>query len=190
MRPALRSTAIVIVVMLLAAAMACKSAKVPPPPPPTSTPIPVERPSDIDEQLITEPRTEPLVSEEVQEELPEDLALLNARGYLEDVFFETDQWDIRPEFRETLARNAAWLQQHRSIEILIEGHCDERNTREYNLALGERRAAAVRDYLVFLGVPAERIRTISYGEERPFAIGQGEDIWQLNRRAHIVITGR
>jgi peptidoglycan-associated lipoprotein len=180
----------VMAVLLVVSLMACKSTKVPPPPPPTPTPIPVQQPSDMDEQRVTEPQTEPLVSEEVQEELPEDLALLNARGYLEDVFFDTDQWDIKPEYRETLARNAAWLQQHRTIEILIEGHCDERNTREYNLALGERRAAAVRDYLVFLGVPAERVRTISYGEERPFALGHGEDVWQLNRRAHFVITGR
>jgi peptidoglycan-associated lipoprotein len=190
MRPALRSSAAVILVLLLVTLVACKSSKVPPPPPPTPTPTAVETPKTMDEEVVREPSTEPLISEEVQEELPEDLALLNARGYLEDVFFDTDQWDIKPQFRETLARNAAWLQQHRTIDILIEGHCDERNTREYNLALGERRAAAVRDYLVFLGVPAERIRTISYGEERPFAIGAGEEVWQLNRRAHFVITGR
>jgi peptidoglycan-associated lipoprotein len=123
---------------------------------------------------VGEPTAEPLVSEEVREELPEDLALLNAAGYLEDVFFDTNLYDIKPEFRDALARNAAWLQQHRTIQILIEGHCDERNTREYNLALGERRAAAVRDYLIFLGAAPERLRTISYGEERPFAPSGGE----------------
>jgi peptidoglycan-associated lipoprotein len=139
---------------------------------------------------VGEPTAEPLVSEEVREELPEDLALLNAAGYLEDTFFDTNLYDIKPEFRDALARNAAWLQQHRTIQILIEGHCDERNTREYNLALGERRAAAVRDYLIFLGVAPERLRTISYGEEKPFELGSGEESWQLNRRAHFVITGR
>ena len=190
MRPALRSIAAVIVVLLLVTMAACKSTKVPPPPAPTPTPTAVQDTRGIDEEVISEPGAEPLLSEEVQEELPEDLALLNARGYLEDVFFDTDRWDIKPEFREALARNVAWLQQHRSIQILIEGHCDERNTREYNLALGERRAASVRDYLVFLGVPAERVRTISYGEERPFALGHGEYVWQLNRRAHFVITAR
>jgi peptidoglycan-associated lipoprotein len=142
------------------------------------------------EEEVSEPVTETIVSEEVQEELPEDLAILNARGYLEDAFFDTDRWDIRPEYRESLAKNAGWLQQYPSVQVLIEGHCDERNTREYNLALGERRASAVRDYLVFLGIAPQRIRTISYGEERPFAIGHSEEAWQLNRRAHFVITAR
>ena len=75
-----------------------------------------------------------------------------------------------------------------SVLILVEGHCDERNTREYNLALAERRANAVRDYLKSLGVSGDRVRTISYGEERPFALGQSEEAWRLNRRAHFVVT--
>jgi peptidoglycan-associated lipoprotein len=158
--------------------------EVAPTPRPTPTPIP-------EEEILPERGTEPLVSEEaVSEELPEDLVLLNARGYLEDVFFDTDRYDLRPEARESIARNATWLQQYRSIQILIEGHCDERNTREYNLALGERRANAVRDYLMFMGIGGERIRTISYGEERPFALGHDESAWQLNRRGHFVITAR
>jgi len=142
------------------------------------------------EQEVADVETETIVSEEVTEELPEDLAILNARGYLGDVFFETDQWDIEPEFREALAQNVTWLQQYPTVLILVEGHCDERNTREYNLALGERRASGVRDYLVFLGIGPERIRTISYGEERPFALGHDEPAWKLNRRAHFVITAR
>ena len=116
--------------------------------------------------------------------------MLNAQGYLDDVFFDTDRYDLKPEAREKLTANAAWLQKYPTISILVEGHCDERNTREYNLALGERRAAAVRDYLVFLGVPTQRIRTISYGEERPFSLGSGESAWELNRRAHFVIVAR
>jgi peptidoglycan-associated lipoprotein len=177
------------VVISMVAFGACKSAKLPPPPPPTPTPAPAPE-TEVIEEIVEEPITEPVVSEEVQEELPEDLELLNARGYLEDVFFDTDRWDIKPEYRETLAKNAAWLQQYGSVKVLIEGHCDERNTREYNLALGERRAAAVRDYMVFLGVAPERIRTISYGEERPFALGSTEEAWSLNRRSHFVITAR
>ena len=136
------------------------------------------------------PETGTLVSEEVTEELPDDIAQLNARGYLEDAFFDTNRYELKPEYRESLARNADWLQRHASIQILVEGHCDERNTREYNLALGERRANAVRDYLVFLGIDANRVRTISYGEERPFAVGGGEEAWQQNRRVHFVITAR
>jgi len=188
MRPALRYSAVLVMVFFLVALGACKSSAPTAPVEPTEEPTPA--PSAVEEEVVTEPVTEPIVSEEVQEELPEDLELLNARGYLEDTFFDTDQWDIKPEYRETLAKNAGWLQQYPSVLILIEGHCDERNTREYNLALAERRANAVRDYLVFLGVPGGRIRTISYGEEKPFALGSNEDAWRLNRRAHFLITAR
>ncbi|MCG6964015.1 MAG: peptidoglycan-associated lipoprotein Pal [Acidobacteria bacterium] len=149
---------------------------------PTATPIP--------EESVTQPTTEPVPSVAVHEELPEDLKELNRRGYLKDVFFDTDSYALKPEARETLATDAAWMSQHPSIKILIEGHCDERNTREYNLALGQRRADATRDYLVFLGVSPDRIQTISYGEERPFALGHNEAAWQLNRRAHFVIVAR
>ena len=142
------------------------------------------------EQVVSEPQTEAIPSEEVREELPEDIQELNRRGYLEDVFFDTNRHELRPDGREALAKNAAWLQRFPSVVILVEGHCDERNTREYNLALGERRASAVRDYLVSLGVPGERVRIISYGEERPFAAGHDESAWRLNRRAHFVITSR
>jgi peptidoglycan-associated lipoprotein len=140
--------------------------------------------------VVSEPITETVISEEVMEEIPEDLEILNARGYLEDVFFETDSYEIPQEYRDSLARNASWLQRYPSIRIMVEGHCDERNTREYNLALGERRAYAVRDYLIFLGIEADRISTISYGEERPFALGSDESAWRLNRRAHFRITAR
>ena len=143
-----------------------------------------------EEVVVREPEVEPMVSEEVTQELPEDLQELNRRGYLQDVFFETDRYDLTPDARESLTKNATWLQQFPTVQILVEGHCDERNTREYNLALGERRANAVRDYLVFLGVGAHRVRTISYGEERPFALGHDESAWRLNRRDHFVITAR
>ena len=134
--------------------------------------------------------TESLSTQEVSSELPEDLALLNARGYLEDIFFETDRFDLSPESRGVLAKNANWMLQYPTVLVLVEGHCDERNTREYNLALGDRRANAVRDYLRSLGVSADRVRTISYGEERPFALGHTEEAWRLNRRSHFVITAR
>jgi len=194
MKLTLRCATALIAVLFLLSLGACKSSKTPPPTTKGTTATQGTgasgTPEGIEEEVVGEPTAEPLVSEEVREELPEDLALLNAAGYLEDVFFDTNLYDIKPEFRDALARNAAWLQQHRTIQILIEGHCDERNTREYNLALGERRAAAVRDYLIFLGVAPERLHTLSYGEERPFAPGGGEESWQLNRRAHFVITAR
>ena len=144
----------------------------------------------IEEEVVTEPETPTVVSEEVREELPQDIQELNRRGYLKDVFFATDRYELTQEAREMLAANSTWLQKFTTVEILVEGHCDERNTREYNLALGERRANAVRDYLVFLGIDADRVKTISYGEERPFALGHDESAWRLNRRAHFVITAR
>lgn len=162
-------------------------AEAPPPAPEDSSEV-------IDEAVVEEeidgPVTETLSTETVISELPEDLADLNARGYLEDVFFDTDRFDLSPEARGVLAKNANWMLQYRTVLILVEGHCDERNTREYNLALGDRRANAVRDYLTSLGVSGDRVRTISYGEERAFALGQSEEAWRLNRRAHFVITAR
>ena len=146
--------------------------------------------SGAEVEVSEEPVTETIVSEEVTEELPDDIAQLNAQGYLEDAFFDTDRFDLTPAAREYLAKNAAWLQKHPTISILIEGHCDEHNTREYNLALGERRASAARDYLVFLGIASQRIQIISYGEERPFSFGSNEGSWRLNRRAHFVIVAR
>jgi peptidoglycan-associated lipoprotein len=122
--------------------------------------------------------------------LPTDLEELNKAGYLKDGFFDTDKSDLRPDARDALAGDASWLKDHPSIKILIEGHCDERNTEEYNLALGWRRANNAKAYLVSLGVPEGQISTISYGEERPFATCHNESCWVQNRRAHLVITAR
>jgi peptidoglycan-associated lipoprotein len=97
------------------------------------------------------------------------------------VYFDTDMSNIREDGRTTLARQAEWLKKYTNFPILVEGKCDERGTREYNLALGERRANAVRQYLVAQGVPAERIKTISYGKERPEVVGSDEGAWARNR---------
>jgi len=167
----------------------CSSTK-PAPQAETGQAVATPTPTPVPEVVVPEPENEPVPSVEVQEELPEDIKELNRRGYLKDVFFDTDSYELKPEGKTKLSENAAWLQKYPTVKILVEGHCDERNTREYNLALGERRANAVRDYLVFLGVSANRIGTISYGEERPFALGHDEAAWRLNRRAHFVITAR
>ena len=97
------------------------------------------------------------------------------------VFFDTDMSNIREDGRATLTKQAEWLKKYTNYPILIEGKCDERGTREYNLALGERRANAVRQYLVAQGVPADRIKTISYGKERPEVVGSDEGDWARNR---------
>ena len=104
------------------------------------------------------------------------------------VFFEFDKSDLQPEARTTLERQAFWLRRYPSISVTIEGHADERGTREYNLALGERRASAVRDYLVSLGIDANRVNTISYGKERPVNPASNEEAWAENRRGVTAIN--
>lgn len=109
---------------------------------------------------------------------------------LKDIHFDFDKYDIRPEDAEILKENASLLMRYPRVEIQIEGHCDERGTNEYNLALGERRANAARNYLVSLGITADRIATISYGEERPVDPGHHEEAWAKNRRDHFVILSK
>jgi peptidoglycan-associated lipoprotein len=142
---------------------------------------------------VEEPEPPPM--RDVEEDMiPEDLAELNAvareRGWFDDVFFDFDKFDLRPEAREQLAANAGWMKEHAELLFTIEGHCDERGTNEYNIALGQRRASVAKEYIVSLGVEDSRLRTISYGEERPFCTQSSEGCWQSNRRAHFVATGR
>lgn len=106
---------------------------------------------------------------------------------LDDIHFDFDKSDIRADSRETLQKNADWLQNNPDIKIQIEGHCDERGTAEYNLALGERRAMSTKKYLISLGISADRIYTISYGEELPIDPNHSEDAWAKNRRAHFLV---
>jgi peptidoglycan-associated lipoprotein len=106
---------------------------------------------------------------------------------LRDVYFDFDRYDIRTGDKGTLDENARWLKSNQSALLLIEGHCDERGTNEYNLALGERRAKATRDYLVSVGIDAGRITVISYGEERPTCTDKAEPCWSKNRRAHFLV---
>lgn len=104
------------------------------------------------------------------------------------VFFDYDRYDIKDEGRQTLQRQAAFLKQYPKYSVTIEGHCDERGTREYNLALGSRRAEAVKDYLVSLGADPKKLSTISYGKERPVCVQSAEDCWAQNRRGVTVLT--
>lgn len=106
------------------------------------------------------------------------------------VFFAYDQSDISSEAQQILHRQSDWLRRYPNVSVTIEGHCDERGTPEYNLALGEKRALAAKTYLVSLGVPADRLRTVSYGKEFPFDPGHDESAWSKNRRAHFVVTSK
>jgi len=109
---------------------------------------------------------------------------------LKDIRFDYDKYDIRPEDAPILKENAALLKKYSKVKIQIEGHCDERGTNEYNLALGERRANSTKTYILTLGIPSDRISTISYGEEKPVDPGHNEEAWAKNRRAHFIITSK
>jgi len=104
------------------------------------------------------------------------------------VYFDFDKYNVRNDQRAQLEKQAAWLKRYPAVQVTIEGHADERGTREYNLALGERRANSAKDFLVANGIPANRVKVISYGKERPVALGHDEASWAQNRRAVTVIT--
>jgi len=106
---------------------------------------------------------------------------------VKDAFFDLDKADIRTDARDALSQTAQFLRSYPQLKVVIEGHCDERGSTEYNLALGDRRAAAVKQFLVSLGIPAERMETVSYGKEKPFCSASTEECWQQNRRGHFVM---
>jgi len=109
---------------------------------------------------------------------------------LGDIFFDFDKSELRAEAVQQLQKNFDWMKQNPAGTLIIEGHCDERGTNEYNMALGERRANAAKDYMINIGADPAKMQTVSYGEERPFALGHDEAAWQQNRRAHFVGQGR
>jgi peptidoglycan-associated lipoprotein len=136
--------------------------------------------------------TEPFSREAVERQPVDDdargtAAELNAAGVLATVYFAFDSVDLSDDARATIQANADWLQANPRFGVVVEGHCDERGTIEYNIALGDRRARTVRDYLTSLGVDAGRVRVVSYGEERPQDAGHDESAWARNRRAEFVI---
>jgi len=140
------------------------------------------------------PNPHPNVVDQTPDPLAGDLAEVNqyvtSRGLLGDVYFDFNKSELRTDARDRLAKNADWLKANGQFDVTIEGHCDERGTREYNLALGERRAAAARDYLTTLGVATQRMKIISYGKERPVCTVSAESCWSQNRRAHFLVSGR
>lgn len=179
--------------VLVAAALLAACAKQPPPvarptpPPPVTTPSerPPEPPQPVVEPVPVPP--EPLVEEDLN---ARDLDELNRDSPLQPVFFGFDSQEIDDAARATLDANADVLRRYANWVVTIEGHCDERGTAEYNLALGERRALAARTYLVQVGISGDRLRTVSYGKEFPFDPGHDEAAWAKNRRAHFVITSK
>jgi peptidoglycan-associated lipoprotein len=151
--------------------------------PPSTPTTEVQPPRDQTRQDQTE---DPLLSQDMQIVNDE----LRRRGFSPDVYFAFDESSLSDDARGKLARNADLLKAQARFNVTIEGHCDERGTSEYNLALGERRANAVRDYLGSLGVSATRMRTLSYGSERPVCTEHEESCWSQNRRDHMLVNGR
>ena len=195
MMRAARQIQVIVAVVSLVAAAACGGKKppvarpTPPPPGPaasTSTaPRPPAPPEPVAEPTVVPP--EPVRDDAIASASLDDI---NRNSPLKPLFFELDSSDITAEGRAVLEANAATLKQYPTWTITIEGHCDERGTAEYNLALGERRAVAARTHLVSLGVSADRLRTVSYGKEFPFDAGHDEASFSKNRRAHFVITAK
>jgi peptidoglycan-associated lipoprotein len=150
--------------------------RTPPPPPPMP-------PAD---RSISPPRTPS------EEDLfaRKSLAELNGEHPLSDAFFDYDKYSLREDARAALANDANWLKRWSNTTIRVEGHADERGTEEYNLALGENRSKAVEDYLVSLGIPANRIVVSSLGKDAPFCTGDNEACWSQNRRGHFILTGK
>jgi peptidoglycan-associated lipoprotein len=178
-------------VVALTAAAACGKKNVPvarplpPPPAPTTTSRPPSPPEPVSEPTIVPP--EPVRDDAISAASLDDL---NKNSPLKPVYFELDSSDLSAPAQKALEENAALMKQYSSWTVTIEGHCDERGTAEYNLALGERRAVTARAYLISLGVSAERLRTVSYGKEFPFDPGHDEAAYTKNRRAHFVITAK
>jgi peptidoglycan-associated lipoprotein len=185
---------VAVCVLLLTALVAACGKKPPvarplPPPPPLSDAStggrPPAPPEPVSEPTIVPP--EPVRDDRITSASLDDL---NRNSPLKPAFFDYDSSELTPEGQRALTDNAGLLKQYPTWTVTIEGHCDERGTPEYNLALGERRAVAARAYMVSLGIPADRLRTVSYGKEFPFDPGHDENAYAKNRRAHFVITAK
>jgi peptidoglycan-associated lipoprotein len=191
----MRSFRMCAVIFLVSGAMlttACGKKKVetpapapapPPPPPPTAPPAP---------PAPAPPPAAPAPAAPTEDELFAKMSLddLNAKGVLADVFFALDSIELGSDARSVLQKNTDYLKRRASTKVLVEGHADARGTNEYNLALGERRAGAARDYVVSLGIPVDRITIVSKGEEQPVCREDNEACWAKNRRGHFIFTAK
>jgi len=184
MKNLLKTGTLTLAAVALVVACSPKPAPEPPPPPPAASPTPTV--VTLEPTPAPTPKPTPVSAEEDIKKMTLD----KVSSYLKPAFFDYDKADLRGDARDVLAANAAWLKSHPTIAFTIEGHCDERGTAQYNLALGDRRANSAKEYLVSLGIDAGRVKTVSYGKERPFATGHDEDSWAKNRRGHFVVTAK
>ena len=188
-----RVSGVIITVALAISVGACAKKKppvarpIPPPPPPVTDTAPPRPPAPPEPVRETPIPPEPVTSDPL---VATDIDQINKNSPFQPVFYAFDSAEVDAEAQKVLNANGEILRKYPSWVITIEGHSDERGTAEYNLALGERRAAAARTYLVSLGIPADRLKTVSYGKEFPFDPGHDEAAWAKNRRAHFVVTSK
>jgi len=173
----------------LAAAAACHKnpppqAPAPPPPPPAASPTPPPAPPP------PPPRATPAPTPLTEEEIFARKSLAELSAELSDVYFDYDKSEVRDDARGALQKNADWMKRWTTTQVTVEGHCDSRGTAEYNLALGTRRATAVKEYLVNLGIPAARLTVVSKGKEQPVCTEESESCWPRNRRGHFIVTAK
>jgi len=188
------SKALIVLIVLLTVVVGACGKKKPPvarplPPPPAVDTASVAPEPPAPPKPVVEPRPVPPIPEE-DSIGSKSLDDLNRDSPLRPLFFELDSSDVSAAGQQVLQANAGILKKYPTWQITIEGHCDERGTAEYNLALGERRALSAKNYMVSLGVPADKIKTVSYGKEFPFDPGHDDGAWSKNRRAHFVITAK
>ena len=192
MRRGVRVCAAVALAAAIGVSGCAKKKPAPPPaapPPPAETPR-VTPPPPPPPPPAAPPREEPRAPTEDEIFARKTLEDLNREQLLSDAYFALDSSQITDEGRAALQKNADWLKRRASTKVLVEGHCDSRGSSEYNLALGTRRANAVKDYLVNLGVTGGRITVISKGKEQPFCTEENESCWQQNRRGHFIVTAK
>jgi peptidoglycan-associated lipoprotein len=185
---ALLTLTIVLSVGAAACAKKAPPAAAPPPPPPAAAPV--TPPAPPPPPAPAPPPPAPRTPTEDEIFAGKTLAQINAERPLGDVFFDLDESTIRNDARGPLQKNAEWMKRWTSTRISVEGHADERGSGEYNLALGDRRANAVKNYLVSLGIGADRVNVVSKGKESPFCTESNESCWQQNRRGHFIVTAK
>ena len=173
-KPAMRWAIVGAAAALLAACAShpkpAPEAPPPPPPPPAAEPAPVPPPPPVTSSILPGSAQDFVIN------------------VGDRVYFDTNKYEVRDDAQPVLSAQSAWLNRYAAVQVMIEGNCDERGTREYNLALGARRANSVREFLIAHGVDGARIHTISYGKERPIDPGTGDEAWAKNRNAHTNIT--
>lgn len=183
-----------IVIVAVVTTFGCRSRKKDVPAPQPAPPAVVQPPATAPAAPVEPPSHDfqpPPSSEEVlSSNLDEANRTVQQRGWIRDAYFAFDASTLDASAQEALQQSASWLNKHTEYGLLVEGHCDERGTEQYNLALGERRAHTASEYLATLGVDGARIQTLSYGEERPFVQGSNEEAWAQNRRTHLVLVKR